>query len=389
MIDRNDYEIYDDLVFVLAFVVSLVFMSTLLKNTLVASVFFYVTFIIINGGFLIHVIKTKKISRLFLIIAFLLCFTSISRGGFSLSGLKGIIIIETILVIFEILPKTLNKICLETKQMVVSIFAFSTVFMLVMYFLGGLNKSIYGSTSLIKLNFNNPNETGLWLVFFFTTLLFGSTCFKKTWVKVLLWHLAAALFYVLLAVNSRNSIIACVLAWAIFLIYNAVKKIELPKWSIMLALFMPIIIFVVYMIANKIGILSLFDQNVEDGKTAVTRVSVWQAVLNDFWNCLLVGDFKRYLITNAHNSAATLFTAFGLPTTVLIFVYFGKQLFKLKSAKLTLSIISVIIILITGCFEGSVFMGALGMYSSLLIVPSVTVDNSQSEEKTDFINFKR
>ena len=270
------------------------------------------------------------------------------------------------------------RISVNTFRRIADMFFVASIILLVAYYFGPLKRTYFhNALGSISLNFHNPNAAGMWVACIFILVMYSSFLFKS-YRRALYIAVAMALLPIVLATQSRNSFFACIF-FVVGLIAIKIFKINnLPKWVLFILTILPLIVFVFYMyviVANMGFWESLFSLNTID-KGLGTRQGTWQTVIDDFGHCFLFGDYYEYYNSQMHNSLLTIFCRFGAPVTVLACVSIYNALRKIQENASFYAALSLGAILVTGCFEASVFVGIAGMYLLLLLIPAcASVEN--------------
>lgn len=256
------------------------------------------------------------------------------------------------------------------KRISYMFFAVSVV-LLIAYYFGPLKNAYSNQIGSIDLNLANPNMAGLWLTCIFILLVYSSFQFGLI-IKMLYWGAAIGLWPIIIATDSRN----CFLATFLFLICIIVVKVfkikKVPKIILMIIAVLPAIVFVVYMfvIIENIDFWSkLFSVSLLE-KGLGARIGIWEIIINDFKDCFWIGNYYKYYNSQMHNSLMTIFCRFGAPVTALSCVSIYRSLRATQDNSSLIATVSLGAILITGCFEASVFVGVAGLYLMILIIPA-------------------
>lgn len=264
------------------------------------------------------------------------------------------------------------KIKLRTFKIIANMFLITSLILLVAYYLGPLKTTYFDyEIGSISLNFPNPNAAGLWLACIFIILLYSSFLFKRS-KQLLFIAVAFAILPIILATQSRNSFLACIFFVFGIIAVRVFKIKRIPNWTLLALAILPLIVFAFYMfvIVENMGFWeSLFAMDSID-KGLGSRAGVWQHVVDNFYNCFLLGDYYRFYDSQMHNSLLTIFCRFGAPATVLSCVLMYQSLKRLQDNSSLYAAISLGAIFFTGCFEASVFVGIAGMYLMLLLIPA-------------------
>ena len=276
------------------------------------------------------------------------------------------------------------KITEKTVKRLSFMFLITSLIVCVAYYVGPLKTSYFKHTDAICLNFSNPNAAGLWLTCFFILLAYASTLYKKA-VRVLFWIGAAALLPIVQATQSRNSFLACTLLVVGMLATKIFKIKKIPNWLIGVIACLPLIVFFFYMFVivknfdfwEKLFSFATLDKGVD------SRVSVWQTVLDNFGDCFWIGNYPKYYDSQKHNSLITIFCRFGMPATLVVCALIYRALKAFQERTSFYALLSISMVLFTGCFESSIFIGIAGLYLMVLIIPACASAEIKTEAVTE------
>lgn len=358
-----------------AIIVSLLFAGSLLTAILgfesVRSFCFYLSIGIVLYFFLKDLF-VGNVSGVLLFLLLMMACAVLIDFKLNFDYFKRVIIVFCVFISFTKINYFSKKTTDFEKKEISILFSILTAIIELYYYFGGLNKVFFGNTNLISLNMNNPNEAGMWLTCTFLILVSSIGIWKNVVYKSLLWILSAFLLPIIWATGSRNCMIACLLfiITFVFIKFFRIKKVN--KLILFLVVVLPAIVFFVYMYIF-IPYLGAFEDSlsgfVSEGKNLTSRSKIWQIVIDNFRNCFLLGDYAKYLDSQLHNSLATLYVMFGLPTTILMCFIMYKSLKRFSSEKNVLSTTALLCVLLTGCFEASLFVGVAGLFLVVLILP--------------------
>ncbi len=273
------------------------------------------------------------------------------------------------------------KMNFATYKKIFYIFFATSLILVVAYHFGSLKSSYFKHTDAIALNFPNPNAAALWVAALFIILVSFSLNQKKI-LRIVLWIIAAAMLPIVSATESRNSYFACIFFVAGILLIKVLRIKKLPNWLLLILSYLPIIVFFFYMFVvmeNK----AFWEEFFQMDKNIDTRANIWRTVLDDFQNCLFLGNYYRFYDSQMHNSLMTIFVRFGAPTTILAANIIYRSLKNLQNTYSPLAALSLASIMITGCFEASIFVGVAGLFLTPLIVASCYAVNESEEKSPD------
>jgi hypothetical protein len=372
MIITQSEKEYDYIVILFGILTCLSFLGGIFEQSLISSVCFYISFFLIFWLVFVDVIKYDFIPKSIILLLIFMLLSIIVNVSFEIDYFKRFIIVLSAFVCFEKGPEVSRRTSGKAKSAVILMFLFSALITIFMYFFGGLKNKYFGSTEFVSLNFSNPNETGMWLVALFVMVsLFGLNSRNK--IKLLIAIVIdVAIFIIMQATGSRNSIFACIIYLVAVVL---VKLFNIKKFNRLILLFivlLPAIVFVFYMFFVLVRLdyfTQLFESFISEGKGLTSRGKIWQIVIDDFWKCFILGDYATYNTEQMHNSIATLYAMFGMPCTVLMTHIMYKCLLKLQRLGNLTAVLSLGAILLTGCFEASIFVGVAGLYLVVLLIP--------------------
>ena len=384
---RNIY-FGDKTVLLMSFLAAISFLSQLFANTVIISLCFTLSMVCV---FVLFILRFESWRKMELMVVFALIIMAIAIVSDGIQGrfdyYKRAVIFAIVLMSMSILPYL--KISKGTKQVVAIIFLLVAIFTIFQFFFTDLKEEYYGSTKSVTLNFDNPNEAGLWLMGIFA-LLFGWVFSEK---KFICWLITLPvlilLAYIVYLTGARTSLISMLLMIVFFAFKSFFIKRHIPRWIIFVLVILPIIVFFLYMyvlIPNLNFFNSLFSGSGVD-KTLTTRLRPWQKVLQDLKTCFLFGQYEEYVNVNVHNSLMSLYSMFGVFFLAFVCAIIFLVCIKTEKQHSVLSTLALLTILSTGCFETAVFNGASGFYLMLVLVPICVSENnvpggiSESAEK--------
>ena len=209
-------------------------------------------------------------------------------------------------------------------------------------------------------------------------------------MRILLLTVAVLLIPIVWATESRNVMLACIvgIAWYVF---NHFVKNWLPKWVIIVFVFLPAVIFFLYMYTympyQEFWEETLSFLTLGEHKTMGSRALIWTYVQNDLAHCFLLGDYAVYHDEQMHNSLMTLYCMFGGPVTLLMCLLMVRSLKKIKASHSVTAVSALCTVLFTGCFEASIFVGVAGAYLFVLLIPVVSENTFPPKMEKQLKNF--
>ncbi len=347
-----------------------VYILQMMQVSALVSVLFAFSIVCVVGSYVIKCIITKKAKAIdFLILIIMLL--SILKAGirFDFDYYKPAIIVICCIICIDLCPE--NRIDEKSRKQIVALFAFAIVITNILYYFGGLRYKTFGSTSLVSLNFNNPNEASMWLLFIFLILEGSVVKQKKLLGKCILVGCCISLIPMLRATASRACLIALALYYAMMIACRIMAVQKLPKWAILLITLMPALAYILYMyvvVPNLEYFESVLSFMMTKNKTLSTRVRLWNILQEDLAQSALLGQYETYYSEQMHNSLGTLWGRFGAGFVTLVCVKFFGAIEKLGETRRQLGLCAVWLV---GCFEFGFFGGVAGMYMMLLVLPAI------------------
>ncbi len=218
----------------------------------------------------------------------------------------------------------------------------------------------------VSLNFSNPNLTGMWIL---QSLLYLSLAFLILEDRVFKTMSVISFvinIYMLELTGARNCMIAIVLFAVVCLIIFVKQYVKFPNWFIGIMNVVPICFVFLYLgFIDKVVESGIFDFLIGEGKTLTSRVEVWEKVLNEIKDCLLIGSYYT-AGGNAHNAHLVILGSFGL-LTLLLTIYFNYKtcciLNERCQSKISLYCLAAFFaVIFMGLGEGALYSGAMGIY---------------------------
>ena len=364
----------DQMLLFLAACVALSFLCQIFKLTALVNIIYVITLLLV----LLCYVGSGYISKVMTAMVLFIFFAAFAHG-FKYSDLDYYTHILITMCIFICIEVSANvRISVQTFRKIADIFFVTSIILLIAFYFGPLKETYFNyRIGSISLNFHNPNAAGMWVTCIFVLVMYSSFLFKR-YKRAMYIAVALALLPIILATQARNSFFACILFVVGLIAIKFLKIKTVPKWVLFTLTVLPLIVFVFYMyviVANVDFWESLFSLNTTD-KGLDTRQGIWQKVLDDFGHCFLFGDYYEYYNSQMHNSLMTIFCRFGAPVMVFACVIIYRTLKKLQRNASIYAVLSLGAILLTGCFEASVFVGIAGMYLMLLLIPAcASVEN--------------
>ena len=258
--------------------------------------------------------------------------------------------------------------------------------------------SFYEGKMLLTLKFNNPNETGMFILnsLLYTTIplfTYRQLCIKKIFLPILLL-IIFFLSYVMFLTGCRSSFLSyAVFVFLVFLDFAFFKYFKVKHIWIFIWAIAPFLFALVYLSYSQLlkGIDVSFGFG--EGKSSSTRLIVWVPAMDAIKHNIIFGDY--FGISNGsgrsqmHNTHLDVLASYGL----LPFVLFVSSLYKAVENCLTedmsrinrFGLYAFMVCFISGTFEASLVAGGAGIYilscGFLLIAKSNVYINSGSYDE--------
>lgn len=266
------------------------------------------------------------------------------------------------------------------RKVIARVFFIMALITIVMFYFMGYDEVYFGTTQSIAFNFSNPNAAGLWILGIL--IINGCFLFKQKWyMKIAYVLVLIGLMNIIFKTESRNSLVSAIVFLGVAVLYQFIKNRKIPKWLLFLAVTAPIIVLLVYMYA----ITPIFDDissMLGIFKDTNSRERIWRSVIEqtkDYW---FFGNYDSYNGGNLHNSLLTLFGMYGLPLTISACVLMYRSSIMQQEYISPLAAMAFCSLMISGCFEASVFVGIGGFYLAILVIPAcLATDNTGLAEK--------
>ena len=345
----------------------------------VISFSFAISIVLVIGLSVLDICIRKRVDPLLLIIVAAMVLPVVSGGlKDNFDYYKSFLITLCTFISISYAPKIRME---KWGRMIIScMFFIMAVITLVMFYFMGYDKVYFGTTQSIAFYFGNPNAAGLWILGIY--IINGCFLFKqKWWMKIVYILILAGLLHIIFRTESRNSLISAIVFLGALVLYQFIKNRKMPKWLLFVAVVAPIIAFVVYMyvilpIADNI--IGLFGMD----KGINTRERIWSSVINEVKEHLLFGRYDLYHGGNLHNSFLTLLGMYGLPLVVSSCWLMYRSAVMQQEYISPLAAMTFCSLMISGCFEASVFVGIGGFYLAILVMPACfSTDDTKPAEK--------
>jgi hypothetical protein len=225
---------------------------------------------------------------------------------------------------------------------------------------------------LLAMNFTNPNLLGIWLLQFVLYSLIAVFVVKSKFVRIALVVEVIALSYLTYLTGSRTAFM-CIPLFMTMLIFQKAflgsRKDCIHKWIIILVVLLPLVVAIAY--SNLIDTFSiLFSDFSSEGKSIMSRYSIWQDALYFFKLNILTGSY--YEAGNGtgafqlHNTHLDLLSSYGIIVFSLVMYYVYVIIERInrdvRNKTQTLCIIGFFITWFMGTGEAALFSGGQGIY---------------------------
>ncbi len=372
---NKSYTFNTPILVIIAVLTAVSYLGGLLGIDSIISLSFAVSIMMVIGLAAMDVLVRRKVDPwLIIVTAFMIL--AVLYGGIKIEFdyYKSFLITLCTFICISYAPKIRMK--KWGRKTVSYIFLAVAVITLVMFYFLGYDTIYFGTTQSIAFDFGNPNAAGLWILGIF--IINGCFFFEHKWFMKIVYALVlAGLLHVIFATESRNSMIAAIVFLAFIVLYRIIGKRNMPKWVLFLAVTAPIIVFFVYMYA-VLPIAEKFTGFLGIDKSINTREQIWGMVMSNAKDYLAFGRYDLYNGGNLHNSLLTLFGTYGLPLVASACYFMYRSAVMLQKFISPLAAVAFCSLLISGCFEASVFVGIGGFYLVILVLPAcLTSDDTE------------
>ena len=346
------------------------FVGTLAGVTRITSLAFTLSLVTVVAFFVYRCIFRRGINWYFLVIV-LLVGLSLIIGGLSSSFeyYKPAIILLASLACIEFS----SEVCVSdtTKKIAAGLIIAASVLLIVSFHFFGLKDKLYGTTELVSMNFQNPNEAAMWIMCFIGVAVMSIGLFSNMYLKIACGAVAVLLVPLILSTKSRNALVACIFFAFAYAVVSFFKIRKLPRWVHAVVTFSPLIVFAVYMIILSI-VPDALDTVIGDDPSKImsSRAGIWTDVLESFTSCFIAGDYGEFNDRQMHNSFATIFCQYGLPLLIAAACFMSEISYRLQNKISIYASLSLCTLFVSGCFETSLFGGVAGLYLMFFIFPA-------------------
>lgn len=360
-------EIYIIIELLLVFFIN--FFTVILNNRIIVSILFNISFIIFGMLVIDFLNKFKKISIwvILLVIALILntVLTYILNNSifFRIAEIKYLIFFIVTNIFYYILSKI--NITENLYNFVIKIPFFIIISDLISYYLLKNRETIARG---ITLNFDNPNQTGLWLSI---ALMFGFIYFSKEKIKIkkfIIFMLSILLIPIIIKTLSRNSLLSFLFLFLLIFYKKFFNRKKFPSYVLILIIVFPWIFLISYFILINSSFMENFNFLVSEGKSLTSRLEVWKFGVETFLNNPIIGNYIQvieYKFQQLHNTGIDICAKYGI-VIYFIFVILNYQIIniinqnKLNKSQ-SLALCCFLTVFIQGVFEAGIYSGYLGL----------------------------
>lgn len=262
------------------------------------------------------------------------------------------------------------KINGRTLMLILAINIAINVFYL-LFFKSGF--AIFESEVLLTLNFNNPNQTGMFLlnsILYLAIAALGSYGIRRGFSGKLLFiatlaitiPLITSIFGMLTLTGSRASFLSIAMFGSLLImsIFIPARKI-FNKYVCFALCILPFVFVFIYLIYVSTLTIDVSFGMEESGKTSGTRIHVWKPIIDEIFHYLLFGDYYGISegtgMSQLHNTHLDVFASYG----IIPLIIYCRVLYKiiLKSSR-----------------NISSYIQALGLFAFVSNIPSWTFEAS-------------
>lgn len=267
-----------------------------------------------------------------------------------------------------------------TKIMVNNLFLCATAvaFMFVVAFYYGLG---YGNSKLpdyLTFGMSNPNITAIYLLNVFLCLVVSLDFTGKKRVKLIRIILGCFMVYFILKTEARACMLGVVAC--LFLKVFGIKKYN-KKFNFFMII-LPLVFAIIYMEIIDMSIMELFEFAESKGKGLDSRVPIWQKVFKTIKENPFLGNYKTG--GNLHNMHLAIMSTYGSFVAVGVIVFLNYIIndigVKMEEKYQYMGLFAFYAVIVSGCFEATLFTGSQGMYvlsTGLLMVSKYTLEEEK------------
>lgn len=377
----------------LAFVIVLGIIYTVVYNIApLTSMLITVTFILTLYLYIsrLMVRRLDAISNRLLILSLMLAFLNVTISGIgSFDYYKKVIMYSCTLILLVCNIST--RISLKTVFFVYGINVIIAILYLLTYNQG---YNYYEGENLLTLNFTNPNQAGM---FIYTTLLYillpivsiekPLKPIKTLLLSAIFIPLALSLLKMLMLTGCRSAMMAlCIFVCLIACDYLRGPKKWIKKWMLVIIAIMPFIFVFVYLVYASTVVMDVSFGIESAGKSAMTRMDIWQPIVRDFFHYFVFGDYygisKGTGASQMHNTHLDIYSSYGIVPLILFITILTRSMWiTYANSKLRFqrtAVYAFISTMVIGTFEASYVAGSAGLF--VLINGFLLVANCNTNE---------
>lgn len=392
MIGKLDWLELLGFILVLFIVFSTVNGITFLTSILISCTFIYTTLLYVWKLVNHKLDPTQNLIIFFSIVLVFINITISGFGGFNYYK-KAIMYICTLLLLVY---NCNSKVSLKSVWCFILINAVIGLLYLMSYKQGF---DIYEGEILLTLNFSNPNQTGMFIL---TTLLYillpaisvleSSNLFKKFLVLALFVPLCIFLYKILILTGCRSAIMA-VFLFVFLALYDYWRRGKkwMKKWMMTIIAVLPFIFVFIYTNWASLVTVDVSFGIENSGKSALTRLIIWEPIVNDFLHYFTFGDY--YGISNGtgvsqmHNTHLDVYASYGMLPLILFIILLRKILWMTYINTSTrfqrLALYAFIASMVIGTFEASYVAGSGGLFiltNGFLLLANCHINESLTDK---------
>lgn len=301
-----------------------------------------------------------------------------------------LVFVSTLVIFYIYSEQTVKKSTLRIALVINLLIATATIIVFLFspkaYYLlvNGGTKVNY---SYMTLNWNNPNSTGILLVFIFLNLFMNICVFDDIKIRLGTTVYLAVIFLMITKTLSRNAQFAALafLAMALFVVIFFRKR-RIYNWLCALVILVPLIFALFYLLMSKTDFLqSVFGVFSKASKGVGSRINVWTMAIERFGSNWLFG---AYYNNHTENELLSVLSTYGGPALVLCCAYFFSLILKINkkgnSVVNKVGIIAFLAYLLSGFADGYYLTtGSAGTFilcAAIIAIASFKEDAKASEE---------
>lgn len=243
------------------------------------------------------------------------------------------------------------------------------------YRYAGYENFIGTKSAWLTLGYDNPNQTGMYLLITLIILYCAWNYYTKKILKALILIDILYMGKLLFETSSRTCILVGILITAAvllktgeFILYK--KRYTVSLFTVTGCLLLPTAFLFLYPYLYNNGLIRFFEIG---GKTDFSsRSIIFSQVLSDLKGHFLFGDFSTYLLQNTHNGILSVLSSLGIVGLIAFYIYYFRAYFNmiengLRSRAAYTAFIGLLGVFIHASAEGALITGG-SMYAGTLSV---------------------